>query len=83
MKYNLHTHSEFCDGTSPISHHCEFAINQNVQILGFSSHGPLKFNNNFSIKESQIEKYISDIDLCQEKFNKKLDLKKGDRKSVV
>ncbi|MDD2412206.1 MAG: histidinol-phosphatase [Bacteroidales bacterium] len=77
MKYNLHTHSEFCDGIAPLSHHCEFAISQNLKVLGFSSHAPLRFNNNFSIKESQIDKYISETDLCQEKFNKELVLKKG------
>ncbi len=77
MKYNLHSHSEFCDGIAPISHHCEFAVNSNLTILGFSSHAPLKFDTIFSIKESQMEHYISDINNCKSNFYKTLIIKTG------
>ena len=77
MNYNLHTHSEFCDGIAPISHHCHFAVNSDLTILGFSSHAPLKFENIFSIKESQMENYISDLNTCISDFSNKLTIKKG------
>lgn len=76
-KYNLHTHSEFCDGVGSISEHCETAINNCFTILGFSSHAPLKFNNNFSLSSSKIEKYIEEIENAQIRHEGKLQILKG------
>ncbi len=62
---NLHTHSDFCDGVGSLNEYVEQAIKLNFQQLGFSSHAPLMFDNNFSIKEEQLQNYIDNIQLLK------------------
>lgn len=77
LKYNLHTHSAFCDGIGSIEEHCIFSINTNFNVLGFSCHAPLKFNNSFSIPQTLIPKYLADIDQAKDKHNGTLKILKG------
>ncbi len=76
-KYNLHTHSMFCDGIGSILEHCESSINNYFTILGFSSHAPIKFDNTFSLPYSKMEKYIEDIENSKNIFSNQLEILKG------
>lgn len=61
VKCNLHTHSLYCDGRGRLSDYVDTAIAQGVNVLGFSSHAPVKFSNQFSIDENRIEDYMDEI----------------------
>lgn len=65
MKVNYHTHSTYCDGKDPLSEYVKYAETHGFNQLGFSSHSPLPFENNFSIQESELTNYCHEIDECQ------------------
>lgn len=77
LTYNLHTHSKYCDGNQDIIKHCEFSINNGLNVLGFSSHAPLKFNNSFSIPLSKMNEYVLDINNAKEKYCHQIEILKG------
>lgn len=40
-KYNLHSHTEFCDGRAPMSVMAQAAFAESMEVWGFSPHSPL------------------------------------------
>ena len=77
IKYNLHTHSKFCDGSGNIEDFIKTSINNNIDVLGFSSHAPLPFDNSFSIKEEKITQYIDEIQLLKNNYSHKIEILTG------
>ncbi len=61
MKFNLHTHTNYSDGSSDPEDYIKEAIHQGFDTLGFSDHSPVPFKNNFAIREEDVEKYIQAI----------------------
>ncbi len=59
--FNHHTHSTFCDGNRPPSDFVKAAVNNNFSVIGFSSHAPLPFENNFALRNDQVDEYCSTI----------------------
>jgi histidinol-phosphatase (PHP family) len=58
LKFNLHTHTRFSDGSSDPEDYIKEAINQGFNTLGFSDHSPVPFVNNFAIRQDNLENYI-------------------------
>jgi len=56
-KVNLHTHSNYCDGSSHLIEYVEKAIEMNFSGIGFSSHAPLGFESSWHMKSEDYEKY--------------------------
>lgn len=68
MKCNYHTHSLYCDGKEPMEKFVVRAIEENFDILGFSSHAPIKRENSFGITMDNMEPYCNEIAELQERF---------------
>lgn len=66
MKCNFHTHNVLCDGKDTIETFVEQACEKKFDQLGFSSHAPVDFCNNFAIEESNIPQYFDEISKQQE-----------------
>ena len=65
--FNLHTHSHYCDGKAAPRAFIEKAIELGFDVLGFSGHAPLPFENAFAIKENELVAYGKEIrDLAEE-----------------
>jgi histidinol-phosphatase (PHP family) len=62
MWSNLHTHSNYCDGTSSLVEIINSAISKNMISLGFSSHAPLPFNSPWCMKRENLIHYLHEID---------------------
>lgn len=62
---NYHTHCTYCDGKEPMKAFVEAAEKLLYSQLGFSSHSPLPFENNFSILEEDLPAYVNEIDELQ------------------
>jgi histidinol-phosphatase (PHP family) len=58
LKSNLHTHTNYSDGSSDPEDYIKEAIRQGFDTLGFSDHSPVPFENNFAIREGEFENYI-------------------------
>ncbi len=64
---NYHTHSSYCDGKEPLAAFVEKAEKLCYSQLGFSSHAPVPFENDFSILEEDLPKYCAEIEDLQTK----------------
>jgi histidinol-phosphatase (PHP family) len=72
--FNLHTHSRFCDGKEEPETYVKEAIELGFHTLGFSSHAPVPFENNFSLKEDKMEEYFSTIRTLGEKYKSRINI---------
>jgi len=71
---NFHTHTNFCDGSSEPEAYVKHAIELGFKKLGFSGHAPLPFQNNFSIKESEMDNYCNQINFLKAKYKDLIDI---------
>ena len=74
QNFNLHTHSVYSDGKSQPREIVEEAVRQGLTTLGFSEHSPLPFDNNFSVKEADMPRYVAEIVQLKAEFKDKIDL---------
>ncbi|WP_297239031.1 histidinol-phosphatase [uncultured Faecalicoccus sp.] len=73
IKQNLHTHSIYCDGKDSIDEMVQTAIDKGFTILGFSGHGPCRYDS-VAMKEEDLTKYIEDILDAKEKYKDKIQI---------
>lgn len=64
---NYHTHCEFCDGKGTASEYFLQAQQRGLAALGFSSHAPLPFDNDFTIPNGELDKYLKTIRALKKK----------------
>ena len=74
QNFNLHTHSIYSDGKSQPREIVEEAVRQGLMTLGFSEHSPLPFDNNFSVKEVDMPRYVAAIAQLKAEFKDKIDI---------
>lgn len=72
IRGNYHTHCSFCDGTGEPEAFAIEAVRQGMNPLGFSSHAPLPFPNNFAMKEGQLPDYLRTIQAIRDKYRDSL-----------
>ena len=58
---NFHTHCHYCDGNGSPLEMVEQAKQLNFKAIGFSSHAPLPFKNDFCMQQENLEAYVRDI----------------------
>jgi histidinol-phosphatase (PHP family) len=67
--FNLHTHSKYCDGSGNPEDYVISAVDKKFHTLGFSSHAPVPFENNFAIKnDDELRDYCETIRGLQKKY---------------
>lgn len=75
LLFNLHTHSHYCDGSAPPEAYIREALIQGFHTLGFSSHAPMPFENNFSVKdEHALQEYALEIDDLKKKYKNQINI---------
>lgn len=65
---NLHTHTKYCDGKYSAEDMIIAAINNNMQSIGISTHGPTPFVSDWNIQKNKVENYINEILELKEKY---------------
>jgi len=70
IKFNLHTHTKYCDGSKDAEDMIEAAIKFNYQIIGISSHGPLPFSSDWTMKKEDLNIYIEEVKKLKKKYKK-------------
>ncbi len=73
-RYNLHTHSTYCDGKETMEEMVKGAIEQGFDTLGLTSHSPLPFDTYFSIREDRLNEYIQEVDSLKVKYRNQIRL---------
>lgn len=72
--YNLHQHSIYSDGNSDLVEYVRQGIELGFSAIGFTEHSPLPFDNPFSLKKENIEKYINEIDSLKQKYKNQINI---------
>ncbi len=62
INFNFHQHSIYSDGAEVPEQYVQSAIDLGFSAIGFTEHSPLPFDNPFSLKSDNIEKYVNTID---------------------
>ena len=69
VKYNLHTHTRWSDGSSEPERYVDEALKQGFSVLGFSDHSPVPFENSFALKEKNLSLYCRAIRELKKKYS--------------
>lgn len=77
MISNYHTHSKYCDGRCLPREYALYAEGHGFDILGFSSHAPVPFPNNFSVRDEEYTAYCDDVRALKEEFAGRLEIHLG------
>ena len=74
MRSNHHTHTLYSDGHAEPEEYVKSALDSKVEILGFSEHSPLPFDNPFSFKREKKDEYLSLISLMKNRYSDRIRL---------
>jgi histidinol-phosphatase (PHP family) len=74
LKANHHTHSYFSDGNSHPVDYAKKALELGFNLLGFSEHSPVPFDNTFSFKPHRKEEYIHIINALKSEYAGQLEI---------
>lgn len=77
IKYNYHTHSTFCDGKDTIEDMIIAAINSGIKSIGISSHGPVPFDTDWTMKKERLYEYFERIDELKKKYKNDIEILLG------
>lgn len=57
MRFSFHTHTNFCDGKAGAEAMAQAAFEEGYALLGFSSHAPLPFDTEWTMKRKDLPAY--------------------------
>jgi histidinol-phosphatase (PHP family) len=77
MLTNHHTHSRYSDGSSQPEEYIHEAIAKGFNLLGFTEHSPLPFENPFSFREGNKEEYIALMSKLKVQYSSQISLYSG------
>jgi len=72
-----HCHSHYCDGAGTPEEYIRHAMDIGAFAHGFSSHGPVSFPNDWSMKKYAVDDYISDINLLKSSYDSVIEVYLG------
>ena len=76
-KYNLHTHTAYCDGKNKPEEMIRKALELDFTLLGFSGHGFAPHDDDVCISPEGEEAYRKEILELREKYRDRLDIRLG------
>lgn len=77
MISNHHTHSLYSDGSSQPEEYILEAISKGFNILGFTEHSPLHFENSFSFRKENKEEYLALMQSLKKKYSSEIAIYSG------
>ena len=77
MLTNHHTHSLYSDGSSQPEEYITEAISKGFNLLGFTEHSPLPFENTFSFKKENKDEYIALLNSLKHKYSGQIAIYSG------
>lgn len=75
--YNLHSHTEYCDGHAPMASIVEAAVKEGFKIWGISPHSPIPVESGCNMLRSDVGRYMAQFDEIQERYCGDIRLLKG------
>ena len=71
---NYHVHSDYCDGKNTLEEMVTAGIAAGLTSIGLSSHFPLPFSNDWTMKQVKLETYLDDVKKLKEKYASAIEL---------
>lgn len=75
--YNLHSHTEYCDGHAPMASIVDAAVKEGFKIWGISPHSPIPVESGCNMLRSDVGRYMAQFDEIQERYCGDIRLLKG------
>ena len=76
-RFNLHTHTTFCDGKNSAEEMVKAAIELGCEGIGFSGHSYIPGEDYWTMTEKGTGEYISEILRMKEKYSDKIEILLG------
>ncbi|GAB4325726.1 MAG: histidinol-phosphatase [Bacteroidales bacterium] len=70
--FNLHTHTHYCDGAEPPEAYIRQALDMGFDLLGFSGHAPVPFENRFAIPDDRFPDYINELRNLRDRYKEQI-----------
>lgn len=77
IKFNYHSHTTYCDGSDKPEDMIKSAIAKGLKYYGFSTHGPVPFVTDWTIKKELINSYIEEVLFLKNKYKDKIKILLG------
>ncbi len=74
IRANYHTHCSYCDGSGSPEDYIASALEKGFSAIGFTSHAPLPFPNDWTMNSSSLESYVSEINYLKKKYRDKIEI---------
>lgn len=72
--YNLHSHTQFCDGRASMEEMAHAAYNIGMKIYGFSPHSPLPIESTCNMSWQDVDSYISEGNRLKNLYKDKMQI---------
>lgn len=72
--YNLHSHTQFCDGRADMARFVDAAIETGIKHLGFTPHSPIPIESPCNMKKEDVDDYICEFLRLKEEHKGKIEL---------
>ncbi len=72
--YNLHTHTQYCDGHAPMEEFVVEAIQLGFTHLGFSPHSPISVESPCNMTREQVQDYFNEIERLRRAYGDRIHL---------
>ncbi len=66
VSYNLHSHTQFCDGRATMAEFAEAAVKARMSHYGFSPHSPINVPSTCNMSSAAVYEYIAEVERLRE-----------------
>ena len=67
-RYNLHSHTQFCDGRGTMDQFARAAVAAGIRHYGFSPHSPVPFDTPCNMKADDVPAYLAEVERIRAKY---------------
>ncbi|MDE7408189.1 MAG: histidinol-phosphatase HisJ family protein, partial [Muribaculaceae bacterium] len=69
LRYNLHSHTQFCDGRAQMEAFAAAAVAAGFSVYGFTPHSPVRFHSPCNMLEANVPVYIDEVRRLQSLYD--------------
>lgn len=68
-RYNLHSHTQFCDGRGTMDQFARAAADAGILHYGFTPHSPVPFDTPCNMKADDVPAYLAEVERIRKKYD--------------
>lgn len=77
IRFNYHSHTTYCDGSDKPEDMIKSAIRKGLKYYGVSTHGPVPFVTDWTLKKELVNSYIEEVLFLKNKYKDKIKILLG------